>query len=169
MTLGKILKLGNPLLHQVSDEVQKSELEGLYLQINELQNLILLFREKYGIGRAIAAPQVGCMKRIICINTDKCYTLINPVLHDFSKEMFEIWDDCMSFPGLFVKVKRHKKCKVSFYDQNWNQHTWELNDDLSELLQHEFDHLNGILATQRAVNDKSLKFGEDYSVNLEKR
>jgi len=92
------------------------------------------------------------------LNIDKPRVLINAELYDKSDEMMEIWDDCMSFPELLVKVKRHKTCKIKFNDMNWKEHTWELKDDLSELLQHEYDHLNGILATQRAISIQHFKW-----------
>ena len=91
------------------------------------------------------------------MNIDKPLELINPVISWFSEEMFELWDDCMSFPNLLVKVMRHKKITIEFYDLNWEKHTWHLENDMAELLQHEYDHLDGILATQRAINNKSFK------------
>ena len=73
-------------------------------------------------------------------------------------EMMELWDDCMSFPNLHVRVKRHYFCTMNFVDENWESHTWFLENDLSELMQHEYDHLNGILATQRAIDNESFKY-----------
>jgi len=157
MSLEKILKLGDPKLYERSTKVLENEVANLQPSINELHNLVIEFRKKYGAGRAIAAPQIGLMKRIICMNTDKRYTMINPVLSEKSEEMFELWDDCMSFPNLLVKVKRHRSCVLTFRDENWEEHVWMLEDDLSELIQHEYDHLDGILATQRAIDDKSFK------------
>jgi peptide deformylase len=119
---------------------------------------IIDIRNTYGFGRAIAAPQIGLQKRIIALNIDRPEIMINPVLTDLSDEMFELWDDCMSFPNLLVKVKRHKSLKVSFLDLNWNLHTQELDDEMAELIQHEYDHLDGILATQRAIDEKSFKW-----------
>ena len=75
--------------------------------------------------------------------------------------MIELWDDCMSFPNLLVKVRRHKRCSLRFYDENWKEQVWRLEDDMSELIQHEYDHLNGILATQRAIDDKSYALAEE--------
>lgn len=155
--LHKILKLGNPLLYQKSIEVQPNEVSELQSDIDLLHNLVLEFRAKYGLGRAIAAPQIGLMKRIICMNTDRRYTIINPVLSELSEEMMELWDDCMCFPNLLVKVQRHRSCLLTFRDEYWVEHHWELKDDLSELLQHEHDHLEGILATQRAIDDRAFR------------
>ena len=157
MAIKDILLLGNPKLYEVSTQVEQDELPALLPQIQILWDSILDVRNTYGFGRAIAAPQIGLQKRIICLNIDQPVALINPELSDLSTEMFELWDDCMSFPNLLVKIKRHKSLTLTFYDLNWEKQTWYLKDDLSELIQHEFDHLNGILATQRAVDAKSFK------------
>ena len=121
--------------------------------------MVLAFRKQYGAGRAIAAPQIGLMKRIICLNTpQKKQTIINPVLSNESEEMMELWDDCMSFPNLLVRVQRHQFCKMTFKNENWETVEWNLENDMSELMQHEYDHLNGILATQRAVDIQAFKY-----------
>lgn len=157
--LEKILKLGNPKLYETSTEVTLAELPTLLHQIKTLHQLVLDFRKIYGAGRAIAAPQIGLMKRIICLNTpNQKQTIINPVLSDYSEEMIELWDDCMSFPNLHVRLKRHRFCTMTFLDENWETHTWQLKDDMSELMQHEYDHLNGILATQRAIDKQSFRW-----------
>jgi succinate dehydrogenase / fumarate reductase flavoprotein subunit len=75
-----------------------------------------------------------------------------------SEDMFELWDDCMSFPNLLVKVKRHKSLTIKYLDENWQTQEWQMTDDLSELLQHEYDHLDGILCTMRAIDEKSFKW-----------
>lgn len=157
MPLERILKLGHPLLYEKANEVAKNELVDLAGVIDELHNLVEEFRTIYGFGRAIAAPQRGVMKRIICYNHGTKVTIINPVLYDMSEEMMELWDDCMSFPKLYVRLKRHRSCKMDYYDEYWQKHTWELKDDLSELMQHEYDHLNGILATMRAIDHQSFR------------
>ena len=84
--------------------------------------------------------------------------MINPQILDKSKEMFELWDDCMSFPNLLVKVRRHKRIKISYFDIEWNQHEDILEDDMSALIQHEYNHLDGILATQRAIDSQSFRW-----------
>ena len=115
-------------------------------------------RSKYNFGRAIAAPQLGIMKRLIYMNIDKPVVFINPELAYMSDELFELWDDCMSFPNLLVKVKRHKKVTIKYLDENWEPQQWEMENGLSELLQHEYDHLEGIICILRAINLKSFKW-----------
>ena len=61
----------------------------------------------------------------------------------------------MSFPGLLVRVERHKRAVIRYLDMDFKQQEMRLEGDLSELLQHEYDHLDGILATMRAVDEKS--------------
>ena len=155
MAVREILLLGNPKLYEISTPVSQEEIESLQTAVNDLHDTLMEFRNRYGAGRAIAAPQIGFMKRVAYMNIDKPLVLINPVLDILSAEMFELWDDCMSFPELLVKVKRHKRCHVTFRDLEWNFQSMDLQDDLSELIQHEVDHLNGILAVSRAIDGKS--------------
>ena len=158
--LDKILKIGHPDLYRVCEPVKLEEISGFQDTIRLMEDCVLAFRARYGQGRAIAAPQVGLQKRIILVNIERPYTIFNPEFIDKSNEMDEIWDDCMSFPELFVKVSRHRSVKMKFRDENWKEQVWELKSDMAELLQHEYDHLNGILATMRAIDDKSFRWRE---------
>lgn len=158
MAVKDILLLGNPLLYEKSEPVDKSEITALLPKIDLMMETILDFRKKYGAGRAIAAPQIGLLKRIICVNIDKPVVIINPVLSHLSDEQFELWDDCMSFPNLLVKLRRHKSLKLTFFDINWQKQTWFPEDDMAELIQHEYDHLEGILAIQRAIDNTSFRW-----------
>jgi len=158
--LNKILKLGNPKLYEVSEPLEHSELPGVLQKAQTMAGLVAEYRRQHGAGRAIAAPQIGYMKRMIVINITRPQVLINPVLEDKSRQMIELWDDCMSFPNLLVRVQRHKVCRIRFLNEDWQKQRWWLEDDLSELLQHEYDHLDGILATQRAIDDRSFALNE---------
>ena len=157
-SLTDLLQLGNPLLYEVCEPVLQSELPLVADWVLDLDNVMKEIRAKYNFGRAIAAPQLGIMKRLIYMNIDKPIVFINPEFSDLSTEMFELWDDCMSFPNLLVKVKRHKQLTINYLDENWKTQEWKVSDDLSELLQHEYDHLDGILCTMRAIDNKSFKW-----------
>ena len=67
----------------------------------------------------------------------------------------ELWDDCFSFPDLMVRVSRANQIKVDYQDDRGLKQTLEAEGDLSELLQHEIDHLDGILAVQRAISPQA--------------
>jgi peptide deformylase len=152
-----ILQLGNPLLYEVSEPVLQSELSLVPEWVNDLDNVLQEVRAQYKFGRAIAAPQLGIKKRLIYLNIDKPVVIINPHLSQLSYKMIELWDDCMCFPNLLVKVERHKSLTIKYLDQMWQQQEWNLKDDLAELLQHEYDHLDGKLCTMRAIDNKSFK------------
>jgi peptide deformylase len=153
-SLNDLLLLGNPLLYEVSEAVKESELPLVKGWVEDLHHVMEEIRAKYHFGRAIAAPQLGIMKRLIYVNIDKPVVLINPEFTWLSDELFELWDDCMSLPNLLVKVKRHRETVVRYLDETWKSIVWEVKDDLSELLQHEYDHLDGILCTMKAIDEK---------------
>lgn len=147
--------MGNPKLYQISSPVEKSELSQLSPVIQDLHDTLLAFRNQFHAGRAIAAPQIGIHKRIVYMYINQPTVFINPVLKLIGDEEIEVMDDCMSFPNLLVKVRRHKKSRILYRDMKWNEQEMVLEGDLSELLQHEYDHLDGILATMRAIDNHS--------------
>ena len=151
----EILLLGNPQLYEISEEVRREELEELRPVFEDMFDSIRGIRRDYGFGRAIAAPQIGVQKRLICMLTDKPYVIINPTLEFVGNEMMELMDDCMSFPKLLVRVRRYRHSILRYLDENWVSREKMMDDDMSELIQHEYDHLDGILATMRAIDNKS--------------
>jgi peptide deformylase len=156
--LQDLLQLGNPMLYEVSEQVRQTELEDVSSWVKDLHNVMAEIRRVYRFGRAIAAPQLGIMKRLIYMNIDEPLILINPEIIDRSEETFELWDDCMCFPNLLVKVRRHRRITIRFRDQHWNSQEWQVEGNLSELLQHEYDHLEGILCTMRAIDNQSFRW-----------
>ena len=105
------------------------------------------------------------MKRIVYMHVaGESTTFINPELIDLSDELIELWDDCMSFPDLLVRVRRHRSCRIRFHDMDWNERECALEGDFSELLQHEVDHLNGVLAVSRAIDEKSFALRSQHDL-----
>lgn len=158
MALSEIRLLGDPILYEQCAPVKATEVRELKATVDQMARLVLAFREKYGAGRAIAAPQVGVLKRLVVLNIDQPVAMFNPELFDHSEEMMELWDDCMSFPNLLVRLRRHQSVKLRFRDEDWAEQVWSLEGDLAELLQHEVDHLDGILATTRAIDGASFRW-----------
>ena len=150
-----ILLLGNPALYEVSEPVTEEELPQLQGVVEDLHDTLMAFRRKYHAGRAIAAPQIGVRKRLLYMCIDHPVVFLNPALEPLGTETMEVMDDCMSFPGLLVKVQRARRCRIRYRDMDWNEQEMVLEGDLSELLQHEYDHLDGILATMRAIDSRS--------------
>ena len=152
----KLLKLGEPQLYEISEEIARDELPQVRQWVEDLHDTLMDYRKIYGAGRAVAAPQIGIQKRLLYMYLDKAYVFINPVMTFPDEETYELMDDCMSFPGLMVKVCRYRRCVIRYLDLDFQPREMALEGDLSELLQHEYDHLDGILATMRAVDNKSL-------------
>ena len=141
----EILLLGDARLYQVCEPVRREELAAMPALIADMRDTILAYRRKMGAGRAIAAPQIGVMKRVVCMCLeDAPVAFLNPELSFPDGEMMEVLDDCMSFPHLLVRCR----------DLDWAEREWALEGDLSELLQHECDHLDGVLATMRAAGPR---------------
>lgn len=157
--LDDMLLLGDPRLYQVCEPVLEAELPMVETWVADLHNVMAGIRAKHNFGRGIAAPQIGVMKRLIYLNIDKPMVIINPEWLELDTEMFDLWDDCMSFPNLLVHVRRHKSLTVKYLDMNWKPQVWHVGDvGLAELLQHEYDHLNGVLCTMRAIDNQSFRW-----------
>ena len=159
----KILLLGDQRLYQASAPVLEAQRDQLGPLEEDLRDTMLEFRRVHRVGRAIAAPQIGVFKRVIYMNAPEMEApslLVNPRREFPDQERMELWDDCMSFPGLLVRLKRYRKCVVRFLDRDWKERTLSLEGDLSELIQHEYDHLDGILAVDRAESSKDLAMRE---------
>ena len=152
----EILKLGDPQLYEMSEPVTAADRPFVGGWVEDLHDTLMEYRRVYGAGRAVAAPQIGIRKRLLYMYLDKPYVFINPVMMFPDEEMYELLDDCMSFPGLMVKVRRYRRAVIRYEDLQGERQEMALEGDLSELLQHEYDHLDGILATMRAVDDRSL-------------
>ncbi|ACY18653.1 peptide deformylase [Haliangium ochraceum] len=151
-----ILQLGNPDLWQSSQRVESPAAAQALIQ--DLADTLAAFREKNGFGRGIAAPQIGVHQRLIFVNVPGGFSgpLINPQVVWSSEEQMVLWDDCFSLPGLMVRVARAAQVRVSFQNQHGEARSIEADRALSELLQHEIDHLDGILAVQRAISPQAL-------------
>lgn len=117
------------------------------------------FRRRHGFGRALAAPQVGIPRRLVAVDLGaRPFVLFNPEIVWRSAETFEVWDDCFSVPDLLVRVLRHRSISVTYRDEEFRERRWDLlSPDLAELLQHEVDHLDGVLMTDRAHGDDAVR------------
>lgn len=151
MAIRKIFRLGNDLLRKESKSIELplgSIEEKLLI---DLKDTLHNFIKENGFGRGIAAPQIGVLKKVLCIDmtgSDPKY-FINPVITYYSNEKIKLFDDCFSMPYIMVNILRSKKIKVKYFDKNGVMHHEEFENDWAELLQHEIDHLYGILAIDR--------------------
>ena len=167
MPVRKILQLGDPALRTkaaahdfAGDSVELSAL------VADLQDTLAHWRHETGYGRGIAAPQLGVAKRVIFLQLpgEEPWPLINPQIVERSDEKIVVWDACLSFLAIFMQVERHKEISVRYQDVGGARHEIRAGEarDLSELLQHEIDHLDGILCIDRVIDLKTICSKEEF-------
>ncbi|MBK8974424.1 MAG: peptide deformylase [Planctomycetes bacterium] len=149
----EVLQLGDPRLRAVSVPVGDVRDPEFLRQCALLHEVLDAFRHEYGFGRAIAAPQIGIAKRFVAVClAGRRFTVVDPDITWRSERTFELWDDCMSFPDLLVPLRRHAAIRLRYTDERGRRVEWDgLSPAESELMQHEIDHLDGILAVDRAI------------------
>ncbi len=149
MTIHRIRLLGDPILRTRSEPIDEPKSAAVRMVLDGLRETLHDWQERHGSGRGIAAPQIGAPMRLIYVHLDRPWALINPEIIDIGTEDFSVWDDCFSIPDLMVRVSRAYRIKVRYQDVKGEAHEVELQGGEAELLQHEIDHLDGVLAVDR--------------------
>jgi len=167
MAVRKILQLGDPRLREVAvDHDFASGTEHLHRLVEDLRDTLANSRQETGYGRGIAAPQLGVSKRVIFLQLPggDPWPLINPQITHHSEEKIVVWDACLSFLAIFMQVERRKEITVRYQDVRGEWHEVQAGEkrDLSELLQHEIDHLDGILCIDRVTDVKTICTKEEF-------
>lgn len=162
MAIREVLQLGDPRLREVCASVDDPASDEVTSVLADLQDTLHHWRETTTYGRGIAAPQIGVMQRIVFMNIDKPWPLINPQIIERSPETMVVWDACLSFLCIFCQVIRNEWIRVRYQDQSGEWHEIKAEGELSELLQHEIDHLDGILAVDRITDIKTLCTREEF-------
>jgi peptide deformylase len=161
MPARRILQLGDPVLRAISTPVATpAEAAGIF---EDMRESLHEFQRTRGFGRGISAVQIGETKRLIYIEfEDRAYSLRNPVYDLQSEEKFRLWDDCFSFPDLLVWLERSQVVRIRYEDEQGATQILEATGALSELLQHEIDHLDGILSVDRALGRDAFCTRDEY-------
>ncbi len=165
MPAREILQLGNPVLFQRSGRVEDFRAPATRALVDDLADTLDAFRTARGFGRGIAAPQIGVLAKAVFIRIPPpgfAGPMFNPWIETRGSERFELWDDCLSFPDLMVRVRRVRKIRVLYQDDQGSERSIDADGDFSELLQHELDHLDGVLAVGRAVSPTTFCTREEW-------
>ncbi len=149
MPVMPILQLGNPALRDRSALVAEPDSPTTRTLAGDLRDTLLEHRARTGYGRGIAAPQLGALARVLHLQVDDGRTLVNPVITARSEQTMVVWDFCFSYFSIVFPVRRHVLVEVKYQDLEGRDRRLEAVGDLAELLQHEIDHLDGILAIDR--------------------
>ncbi len=143
----------NPILRAMSETVDPKDIPGL----GDLwRDMAKTMKDNDGIG--LAAPQIGQNIRLIIVSTsDGPLAMFNPEL--IKKSLLKEWGEegCLSIPQTFGDVKRHKTIRCSFIDAEGNKRSIDAKGLLARVIQHEIDHINGILFIDKAKNIHTVK------------
>ncbi|MFA5871176.1 MAG: peptide deformylase [Parcubacteria group bacterium] len=121
-----------------------------------IKGMVKAMEVNKGIG--LAAPQVGSsLKIFICRVDNELYALINPEIKSFSKKKEFYEEGCLSFPGKYFQIERPIKVKVKAYDLKGKKIRIKADGLLARVIQHEIDHLDGVLIIDRVKSDKKDK------------
>lgn len=180
-----IVAYGDPILRAQAEEIQK---EGP-IDIKQLsKDMFETMQKASGVG--LAAPQVGKSIRIFIVDTtpmeDEKYpdfkkTFVNPEILEESGEEWDFEEGCLSIPGIREDVSRYEKLTLRYFDEDWNEHIESYDGIAARIIQHEHDHLDGVLFTdylngfkRRLLKGKlnSISRGDvkvDYSMRFPKK
>jgi peptide deformylase len=144
----EIRTFGDPVLKSKASEV--ADIDGKLVRLAD--EMLGVMYDAPGIG--LAAPQIGIQKQFFVYDIgDGPATLINPTIKESSGEwVYE--EGCLSIPGLYVEMVRPKEILVHGWDLDGNEVNLEADELLSRLIQHELDHLHGVLMFDRLEGDQ---------------
>ena len=166
MAILKIAKLGHPILLKKTKEVKEIGSDSLKKIVYDMSSTMI---DAKGIG--LAAPQVHIAKSILIFRNPEIdnredsriqiTALINPIVDNIGEETNDSWEGCLSIPGMLGLVRRHSKIRYSGFDIDGNKIANEAEGLHARIIQHEFDHLNGILYTKRLAHKDAFGFEEE--------
>ncbi len=162
MTIRSIHLLGDPVLRNPSDAIENPQSPAVRLVADDLQESLHHLRSRVGVGRGLAAPQIGAPMRMIYIEIDKPWFIINPTVTDIGDEDFWVWDDCFSFPDILVRVQRAYQIEMTYQDMAGRRQKIKVAGPIAELLQHEIDHLDGVLSVDRPTGRNAFSLRAEW-------
>ena len=157
-----IIAFGNPVLKRIADDIPEN-FEGLSSLLTDM------FETMYAAkGVGLAAPQIGESIRLFIVDGSPFANeegeeidpkaigiegfkkvFINPIIEEESGDLWAFQEGCLSIPKIRENVSRKERIYVSYYDENWSFHRDEFDGYKARIIQHEYDHLEGILFTDK--------------------
>jgi len=165
MSILKVSRMGHPVLRQRTALIQPDEIDTASMQCL-IDDMFDTMNEYAGIG--LAAPQVHQDRRLFVAGADdpdstmQPVVMINPEIEVIDEVEEEDWEGCLSIPDIRGKVVRAKNIRVRFLDRHGKSQQFTASGFPARVIQHETDHLNGVLFVDRMTSFKSLTFLEEY-------
>jgi peptide deformylase len=169
----EVLRMGDPRLWQKSLPVEDFDSDDLTILLRDMRDTMAHLN-----GAGLAAPQIGVPLRVVIfgVKGNPRYpdveevpdtVLINPVITPLSSEMEEGWEGCLSVPGMRGWVPRHARLKYAGYDEHGKRFVREVSGFHARVVQHECDHLDGVLYPMRIKDFTRFGFNEALFPNAE--
>jgi peptide deformylase len=143
-----IVAYGDPVLKKVAQDIEEGSLDVAKVSADMFETM----ENAHGVG--LAAPQVGLNIRLFIIDTsvfdDKEITpvrkvFVNPIIEEEWGEEWEYEEGCLSIPGVRANVYRPANLRISYFDTDWKEHVEEFDGMTARVIQHEYDHIEGVL------------------------
>ncbi|MBM9575551.1 peptide deformylase [Leptospira sp. 201903070] len=168
MSVRKILRMGDPLLRQVSEPVTEDEIQTKEFK-KLLKDMFDTMRHAEGVG--LAAPQIGILKQIVVVGSEdnERYpgtpdvpdrVILNPIITPLTAESSGFWEGCLSVPGMRGYVERPNQIRMQWMDEKGNKFDETIDGYKAVVYQHECDHLRGILYVDRLKDTKLFGFND---------
>lgn len=145
-----IVVYGDPVLKRKTQDIEKGTID-----VKELsEDMFETMKSAHGIG--LAAPQIGKSLRMFIVDgrpleeddmMDFVKVFVNPHIIDESGDKWNFEEGCLSIPGIREPISRLPKIKIQYFDENWEEHEDEFDGMKARIIQHEYDHIEGILFT----------------------
>jgi peptide deformylase len=165
MAMRKVLKMGDPRLLEVATAVTEFDTPGLHALIRDMKDTMHALD-----GAGLAAPQIGVSRRIVMFEVDAggdpeiepvpFTVLINPEVIPNGDDMEEDWEGCLSVPGMHGLVPRYTSIRYRGVDQFGNAIERRVNGFHARVVQHEVDHLEGMLYPRRIADLRDFGYSE---------
>jgi len=169
MSILKVARMGHPVLRAKARALDKSEIRSAAVQ-RLIDDMIDTMLEYHGVG--LAAPQVHEGLRVFVASLDASddaetheepLAIINPELTVVGAEVVDDWEGCLSIPDIRGRVPRAREIKVRAFDRKGDRIELRAHDFPARVIQHETDHLDGVLFFDRMRSLETLTFLEEYS------
>jgi peptide deformylase len=167
MSILKVARMGHPVLRARARTVDKSELKNSTIQ-HFIDSMIDTMYEYSGVG--LAAPQVHESLRVFVAMLDAdgrgegdAIAFVNPEITVVGDQVVEGWEGCLSIPEIRGRVPRAQHVRISALDRHGKRFELELKDFPARVVQHETDHLDGVLFFDRMKSFETLTYLEEYS------
>jgi len=172
MSLLKVARMGHPVLRKTARAVDPSELRSAAVQ-QLIDDMVETMHESRGIG--LAAPQVHADLRLFVAallgESDgdeddprdiKVVAFVNPEIRAVGSEIVEDWEGCLSIPDVRALVPRPRRIRIQGLDREGRRMEFALQDYAGRVMQHEYDHLDGVLFLDRVKRLESMTFTEEF-------